>query len=247
MSGRTSNSKSPSLTSDPGNFRWMGADAYLFDIDGTLLNTKDLVHYRALNRAMCDVYGVELTIDGISYHGKTDLGILRASLERVGIAGDAFESRLAAALAIVREDVNVNAAGLAPHVCAAIPEVLAKLQHAGKLLGVASGNLEVVGWHKIQAAGLRQFFTFGCFSDHCELREDVFRKAVEQVRQYLRPEATVCFVGDTPSDIKAARQVGAQVIAVASGVFKREELLSYEPDACVDSCAELLERVDAEA
>src|SRR2546429_1218690 len=37
-------------------FRWMDFDAYLFDIDGTLLVTRDLVHYNALNRAIREVY-----------------------------------------------------------------------------------------------------------------------------------------------------------------------------------------------
>ena len=239
MSGRTENSKAYSICASK-QFDYLGADAYLFDIDGTLLNTKDLVHYRALNRAMRDVYGVELTIDGISYHGKTDLGILRAALERVGISGTEFENKLPIALASVRREVEQNAHELQPNVCDAIPDLLAGLYQAGKLLGVASGNLEVVGWHKIQAAGLRRFFSFGSFSDDCEMREAVFTKAVRQVRQLLRPEATVCFVGDTPSDIQAARYVGAQVIAVATGVYKRDELLSYKPDTCITSCAELV-------
>ena len=232
-----------SVTSKPEPFRWMAADAYLFDIDGTLLNTKDLIHYRALNRAMQEVYGADITIDGIPYHGKTDLGILRAALARVGISGAAFESRLPLALGIVRDDVERNAAGFVPNVCAAIPEVLRRLQRAGKILGVASGNLEVVGWHKVKAAGLREFFSFGCFSDHCETRVDVFRRAVEQVQQGLRREATVCFIGDTPADIEAARKLGAWVIAVGTGVYKVQDLLGYGPDLCVASCSELLERV----
>lgn len=244
MSGSEARPESFSTTSKSVPFRWMAADAYLFDIDGTLLNTKDLVHYQALNRAMRDVYGSDLTIDGISYHGKTDLGILRAALERVGITGADFEGRLPSALAIVQQDVEQNAGRLMPNVCAAIPELLAKLQRAGKMLGVASGNLEVVGWHKIEAAGLRRFFSFGCFSDHSETREDVFRRAVEQVRQRLRRVATVCFIGDTPADIQAARTVEAWVIAVGTGVYKVEDLLGYGPDACLASCAELLEKVE---
>ena len=38
----------------PGSngFRWMGADAYLFDIDGTLMRSRDRVHFNALNYAM---------------------------------------------------------------------------------------------------------------------------------------------------------------------------------------------------
>src|SRR6266853_1034126 len=82
-------------------FRWMDADAYLFDIDGTLLVTRDLVHRNALHRAMRDVYGVDTTIDGIAYHGKTDLGILRAALERMGISSTAFEAKLPAALDVI--------------------------------------------------------------------------------------------------------------------------------------------------
>ena len=229
------------LTSDRNGFRWMDFDAYLFDIDGTLLNTQDLVHYRALNRAMRDVYGFETTIDGIPYHGKTDLGILRAALERMGVSGDGFEAKLPAALSVVREDVQRNAGALVTKVCAAIPEVLAKLHRAGKLLGVASGNLEVVGWHKVASAGLRKFFTFGCFADDCEMREEVFRRAVTEAHRRLQREGSVCFIGDTPSDIRAARHVGAQVIAVATGIYKIEELSGCGPDACILSCAELLE------
>jgi hypothetical protein len=48
-------------------------------------------------------------------------------------------------------------------VCSGIPEILNLLHTAGKLIGVASGNLETVGWQKIEASGLRRFFIFGCF------------------------------------------------------------------------------------
>src|SRR6202521_2130530 len=89
-------------------FRWMDADAYLFDIDGTLLISRDRVHRNALYQAMREAYGVDTTIDGIAYHGKTDLGILRAALERVGISSKAFEAKLPAALDVVCLDVAGN-------------------------------------------------------------------------------------------------------------------------------------------
>src|SRR6202049_3598336 len=79
-------------------FRRMDADAYLFDIDGTLLISRDRVHRNALHQAMREAYGVDTTIDGIAYHGKTDLGILRAALERVGVSGDGFAGNLSAGL-----------------------------------------------------------------------------------------------------------------------------------------------------
>ena len=221
-------------------FRWMDADAYLFDIDGTLLNTRDLVHWNALNRAMLEAYGVDTTIAGISYHGKTDLGILRAALERAGITDGAFEKRLPLALDIVRKEVSENARDLVTEVCCAIPEVLENLHRSGKLLGVASGNLESVGWHKVEAAGLRKYFQFGCFSDHQEFRAEIFKRAVHKARAHAGQQAKVCFIGDTPEDVRAARAAGAQIVAVCTGTYQAEELSALNPDACIASCSDLL-------
>ena len=214
------------------------ADAYVFDIDGTLLVTKDLVHWNALHQAMIEVYGVDTTIEGIPYHGKTDLSILRAALAREGISDSEFEAKLPAAMAVVCREVESNHRKLAPKVCPGIVQLLESLKAGGKLLGVASGNLETVGWHKIEAAGLRKFFTFGCFSDSHESRAEIFRNALEFVTAALGPEANTCFIGDTPSDVEAARQVGAQILAVASGTFSLEELNACSPDLCVSHCGE---------
>ena len=125
-------------------------------------------------------------------------------------------------------------------VCPAIPEVLAALKNSGKLLGVASGNLESVGWQKIAAARLRDFFTFGCYSDCTEMRSDIFCLAVREAKARLGTHATVCFVGDTPEDIKAAKAANAPIIAVSTGIFSLSELQAYSPDLCIDSCAGLL-------
>jgi len=223
-------------------FRWMYADAYLFDIDGTLLVSRDRVHRNALHQAMREAYGVDTTIDGIAYHGKTDLGILRAALERVGVSGDRFEANLPVALEVICREVSANANRITPTLCSAIPEVLAELQAAGKLLGVASGNLESVGWLKVEAAGLREFFSLGCFSDHHETRADIFRQGVAEVQRRLGESAQVCFIGDTPEDIKAAHFANSKIVAVCTGIFKADELACHEPDVCVATCAELLTR-----
>jgi phosphoglycolate phosphatase len=225
---------------ESNSFRWMSADAYLFDIDGTLLITRDGVHRNALHQAMREAYGVETTIDGIAYHGKTDLGILRAALERVGISDDSFDANLPAALEIVCREVSANADRIAPILCSAIPEVLNELKSAGKLLGLASGNLESVGWLKVEVAGLRDYFSFGCFCDQSESRADIFRAGVTEVERRLGKSARVCFIGDTPEDVKAARLANSQVVAVCTGIFKADELAAHEPDVCVSTCSELL-------
>jgi phosphoglycolate phosphatase-like HAD superfamily hydrolase len=215
------------------------SDAYIFDIDGTLLVTSDLVHWNALHRAMLEAYGVDATIEGIPYHGMTDISILRAALVRSGVSDGGFESGLPIALEVVCREVEANRQQIVPHVCPGVPGLLARLSEQEALLGVASGNLETVGWHKIEAAGLRDYFSFGFFSDQCERRADIFRNAMNHAAAHLGAKPRVCFVGDTPSDIQAAREAGALIVAVASGTFSFAELAACSPDLCLPDCAEL--------
>ncbi|MBV9182726.1 MAG: HAD family hydrolase [Acidobacteria bacterium] len=218
------------------------ADAYVFDIDGTLLVTKDLVHWNALRRAMLEVYEVDGTIAGIQYHGKTDLSILRSALVRTGLSHKQFEDGLPQALDVVRREVERNHRSIEATTCPGIVQLVGLLRSSQKLLGVASGNLERVGWRKVEAAGLDGFFSFGCFSDYCETRSAIFRNAVAYVAEKCGADARVCFIGDTPADVEAARDSRASVVAVASGVFSVEELRACSPDLCLSCCEQLFKR-----
>ena len=221
-------------------FHWRGFDAYLFDIDGTIMRSKDRTHRYAIHRAMRDVYGIETTIDGIAYHGKTDPGIIRAALERAGVPAAEIDPRMPAALDVCRLHADENIHLFTPTVLPGIPEILELLHRDGKLLGVASGNLESIGWIKVSAAGLRQYFQFGCFADHHELREQVFQNAVDEVHRRLGPEASICFLGDTPDDIYAAHKAKAKIISIGTGIYSADDLAALSPDTCVADCSQLM-------
>jgi phosphoglycolate phosphatase len=223
----------------PG-FSWPSADAFLFDIDGTLVNSRDGVHYNAFHSALRSTWNIGAVIDGVPVHGNTDLGILRAVARNQGIADADFDAKLESALEHMRAEAAKNAAGMQPECCSGIRELLRGLASRGKTLGVVSGNLEQIGWLKLTAAGLRDYFALGAFSDHREKRADIFRHGIEQARALRGADARVVFVGDTPSDIVAAREVGAPVIAVATGIFSASDLSKLDPDVCVDCCDELL-------
>lgn len=220
------------------------ADAYLFDIDGTLLNSRDGVHYNAFHAAVREVYGIDSRIDGVPVHGNTDLGILRAVARRAGLSDAEFASKLPAAIECMCAEASRNAAGMAPQLCPSIRELLTALRAASKLLGVVSGNLEPIGWLKLEAAGVKEFFAFGSFSGRRELRREIFAHGLEEVRRRLGGSARACFVGDTPADIEAARLVGSPILAVATGIFTRADLLAHAPDACVACCSDLLEAIE---
>lgn len=221
-------------------FRLNAADAVLFDIDGTLVNSRDGVHYNAFHAALRQTWNIEDKIDTVPVHGNTDIGILRAVAERHGISGDDFRDALPRALDVMREDATRNAAGMRPEVCPSIPALLVRLKHAGKLLGVVSGNLEEIGWAKLRAAGLRDFFAFGSYSDGAELRADIFRRGIAEARRRLFEDAVVCIVGDTPNDVAAARDNNVHVISTATGTYDADTLRASNPDRCVSCCTELL-------
>jgi phosphoglycolate phosphatase-like HAD superfamily hydrolase len=117
---------------------------------------------------------------------------------------------------------------------------LAEIRGNGKLLGVATGNLESIGWNKLSAAGIRDFFRCGSFGDNFEHRSEIFDHAVSTIKTQLGASASVCFIGDTPDDIEAARKVNAHVVAVATGIFQVPDLARLNPDLCCHSCDEVL-------
>src|SRR5438270_1381590 len=155
-------------------FQWDAFDAYLFDIDGTLLNSRDGVHYNAFHAALQSVFHIADRIDSVPVHGNTDPGILRAVCRNAGVAEDVFMAALPRALQPMCDQALQNSAAMRPEVCAGARNLLDALERHGKLMGIVSGNLEQIGWAKLTSAGLRDYFAFGSFSDLREARSEIF-------------------------------------------------------------------------
>ncbi len=223
----------------PRGFNWRAFDAYLFDIDGTLLNSRDGVHYEAFLTAMRELYGRSVGLEGVPVQGSTDPIILLRALEMAGVCETDGRAMLDTALARMCSEVEARAGELRPELCGAVPKLLAELKSTGKLIGITSGNVEKIGWAKLKAAGIDEYFSFGSFSDRNETRTEIFRWGAEEARRRLGNEASVCFVGDTPSDVAAAKACGFPVIAVATGIFSVVELGKGEPDMCIPCCETL--------
>lgn len=232
------NETNPAATQN--GFKWNNFDAYLFDIDGTLLNSRDRVHYDAFHTALEHVYQCSARIDNVPVHGNTDIGILRAAAKLCGVRSEQFERGLAEAQQIMGDEVERHAGDLRPELCPSIRELLDALHRDGKFMGVCTGNLQRVGWAKLKVAGIRDRFTVGGFSDRHEFRHEIFQDAMEQAKAHLGPKARICFVGDTPNDILAAQQLEMPVLAVATGIYGPEQLQEHAPTHLVACCTELL-------
>jgi len=229
------------LKTTPHKFDFYGADAYLFDIDGTLLNTRDATHYFAFRNALREIFGFEATIDGVPVHGNTDIGILRAVCRLRGIADGDFDRELPRIISMMSAEVAQKTHEIRADLCPSIVHLLEELERRSKLIGVVTGNFEQIGWTKLSATGLRKFFAFGSFSDHAERRAEIFATGIAEVRRRLGAKATVYVVGDTPSDIHAAKEVGVPIISVATGIFPQAELQALSPDVSISCCTEILD------
>ena len=222
-------------------FAWDAQDAYLFDIDGTLLRSRDRIHFNSFQESVLQVTGLEVSLAGVVLHGGTDTAILAEAFALAGIAAEDWEPQEQAILEAMREIVAARRGEMDLWTMPAVEETLKYLAGRGALLGVATGNLESIGWLKIERVGLREWFKFGGFSDRYRVRAEMVADAAAQARVILGPgEKSICVVGDTPRDIEAARANGLPVIAVATGNYKFDELAELRPEVCASSLAGLM-------
>jgi phosphoglycolate phosphatase-like HAD superfamily hydrolase len=223
----------------PG-FAWDQQNAYLFDIDGTLLRSRDRIHFNSFATSIERILGFDVSLEGVAIHGSTDTAILADACRLANISPETMQEHTAAILEGMRQHVAERRGEMDLLLMPGVQQVLAHLAAKGALLGVATGNLEVIGWIKIEQAGLREWFRFGGFSDHFAIRSELIGHAAKKARELAGEHASICVVGDTPRDIEAARANSLPVIAVATGSFSFDELEKLEPEACASSLADLL-------
>lgn len=221
-------------------FTWDEQDAYLFDIDGTLLRSRDRVHFDAFTSSVQRVTGFEITLAGVLMAGATDTAILREACRQAGISEQIVESNLEAILEGMCSCVLERRHELQLVRMPGVEDVLRHLARKNALLGVATGNLEMIGWIKIEEVGLREWFRFGGFSDRFPVRSELIGHAARKAREFAGDGARICVVGDTPRDIEAARANSLSVIAVATGRYSFDELVKLQPEVCTTSLADLM-------
>ena len=235
----TSQDSTARVAITPG-FHWDAQNAYLFDIDGTLLRSRDRIHMDSVALSVRRVTGFEITLSGIVVHGSTDTAILREACHQAGIPAEILASHLDAILEAMCREVADRREELDLIRMPGVEDALSHLARRGALLGLATGNLEMIGWIKVERAGLREWFRFGGFSDRFPVRSELISQAAGKARELAGESATVCVVGDTPRDIEAAHANSLPVIAVATGRYSFDELMEHRPEVCASSLADLL-------
>jgi phosphoglycolate phosphatase-like HAD superfamily hydrolase len=209
----------------------------LFDVDGTLITARGAGR-RALSRAMEEAYGVQGPGERYDWRGQTDPRIVLDVMGAAGVPPDRVREGLdrcfeAYARHLARE-VAAGAVEALPGVTDLVPWLGGEPR---VLLGLVTGNIEAAARIKLQPVGLWDWFRTGAFgsddADRRRLPSLAARRAQALTGRRFGPEDVVV-VGDTPRDIECARAFGARAVAVATGLFPRDELAAHAPDLLLD-------------
>lgn len=220
----------------------------LFDIDGTMLTCSGR-GVRAMHTALQQVYGLAAVEAQIQPQGKTDPMLFEEVGAAYGLAPDAIVARHPVlhdtyVEVLRRELLELGACETKP----GVPALLAALAaRADVVLGIVSGNLERAAWLKLEAAGLRPFFTRGAFGSDGRRRADLVGLALQRFTttdggRFGAEEVWV--IGDTPDDVAGGRAHGTRTLAVATGSFTRTQLMACNPETLLDDFADTASVID---
>jgi len=223
-----------------------------FDIDGTICvqgkgeggSSEKMMHTLAFNHAFLKVFGVDAHIGEVKHAGSTDqLILLHVLLER-GFDKEEVSSKMGEMKEAMIEyaQANKERAGDGLTLLPGVKETLAELSTRDDVLvGLVTGNLEPIAWLKMEALGIKQYFStpnFGGFgSDYtsgdptkkAEDRAEMVRIAAKRAAaSYEGVEIGDRYhIGDAPPDVWAAEAGGAAAVGVTTGNFGEADLRPF--------------------
>ena len=209
----------------------------LFDIDGTLLRVTGGVN-SAVSHAINTVTGHTVSTDGVTFAGRTDPAIFSDVLRVSGVADP--DAVLDDVIQTYAERARQTIAPSDVELLPGVPALLAALARRDDVcLGLVTGNVESIAYHKLQSGGLADHFgAGGAFgSDHedrNELPPMAVRRASAHAGHSFSANQTVV-IGDTEHDIHCARAAGTRVAAVCTGGHPRDSLQAHTPDLLFDT------------
>ena len=214
----------------------------LFDIDGTLLSAGRAARESVLT-ALAEVYGWKSGNGNThDFSGKTDPQIVRELVEK-DVGRDRCEALLEKALARYLEEFERLLTPWAVVTKPGVTELLARLDaEPGVTLGLLTGNLERGARMKLEPPGFNPYFPFGAFGSDSADRYLLPAIALERARsRFHRSYAgkSIVIVGDSVHDVLCGRSLGVRAVAVATGPTPAARLAAEEPDALLESFADV--------
>lgn len=203
-------------------------EAVLFDLDGTLLDTLDLI-LTSFRHATLVVLGEALPDELLL----RDMGMPLARQLREIAPAHAEEL-----LEVYRAHNAAHHDALA-RVFSGTSAVLDRLEELGVPMGVVTSKGSPMAHHGLERFGIRRYFRAVVTADDVSVHKpDPYPLAHAAALLGVELANTV-YLGDSPHDIAAARAGGAVSVAALWGAFPATTLIAAGPDHAIESICEL--------
>jgi len=196
-----------------------GFDPVLFDLDGTVVDTVELI-VESFRHATRTVLGRELPDE----HILAGVGRpLRTQMERLSAAR-------ADELYDVYREYNHRRHDELIRGYEGIDDVLRELRAAGRRLGIVTSKSRDTTHMAFRALGLAGHFDAVVTASDTTEHKPAPEPLLLCMEMLGAGSARAIYVGDSPYDVQAGAAAGMATAAVAWGVFGREALLEARPD-----------------
>jgi phosphoglycolate phosphatase-like HAD superfamily hydrolase len=203
----------------------------LFDIDRTLI--KDLRWDNAswddtkFSEVIKKIYNADAKVEIIGNHsGMTDQEKIIAMLKKKGFKEKDIMPKMKYCMkALIESFKNLDNSNFI--VLSGVKNLLKALEKNKVLIGVVTGNIKYIAKGKLKKVGLYKYFKVGAFGEDSEKRSKLIKIAIKRAKEKFgfKLNNNAFLVGDTPRDVKAAKEAGIKAIAVASGSIWSEKQL----------------------
>jgi pyrophosphatase PpaX len=200
--------------------------AVLFDLDGTLIDTVDLI--LASYRHTVEVHGLDPVSDEVWLEG---LGIpLRVQFRRF----TSEPARIADLIATYLDHNRVHHDALVGQYPGVLEEVR-RLRESGVRLGVVTSKMHGGLEQGITAGGFDGLFEVLIGADDVENPKPHPEPVLRALNRLGVDPSDAVFVGDSPHDMAAGRAAGVRTAAAEWGPFARSVLEAQAPDVWLES------------
>ena len=211
--------------------------AYLFDLDGTLVDSVPDID-QALNHALATAdlppVAESLTRHWIGHGSRT---LIQQALQHHQQLADttAIDQLIGPFLSHYKANIAVHS-----KIYPQVRETLSTLKQAGSKLAVVTNKLTELSEPLLKDIGLYDFFDLIVCGDTADQPKPAADPIVLCLEHFDLTPAQVLMVGDSETDVLAAKAANVDVACVRDGYNHGVDVTTLDPDFVITSFAELL-------
>ncbi len=200
----------------------------LFDLDGTLIDTIDLI-YLSFKHATTIVLNEDLSRE------KLLRNIGRPLLDQMKV----FSEEKKEDLMSTYHEYNFKHHDRMVSAYPGVPKVLGELSKSSRI-GVVTSKRRDLALRGIELCGLSGYIEKVVAMEDTTEHKPGPAPVLLALKEFDIKKEKSIFIGDSPFDIQAGKAAGVEAVGVTWGPFSKKELLKNKPDHIIDQIEELL-------